>query len=281
MKKVLSILFLIVSAVLQVSAQHSCCNSQALAFSDLSSDPAFVKAHAEPLPFVYEPKFGRMVALQTADGKEAKAFEAKAGAGDGRIIIMFHEWWGLNDYIKKEAEKYAVETGHTVLALDLFDGKVTADREEAAKLTQTASESRIRTIILAGLDYAGKHGQVQTIGWCFGGGWSLQAAIEGGAKVKGCVIFYGMPETDTSRIAKLQAPVLGLFAKKDNHITSQIVEKFNADMKALNKPVEIKMYDAVHAFANPSNPQYDKAAAADATQKAIEFLKKNYPEYKK
>lgn len=282
MKKLLLAFTFLLNSLLSPAQQHSCCSMShaTLAFSALGNDLDFVKAHAEPLPMVYEAKFGNMVSLKVEGGREARAFEAKSGPGTGKVILLFHEWWGLNDYIIREAEGLAVETGTTVLALDLYDGKVTADREEAAKLSSGIDQKRVKGILAAGLDYAGKMGKVQTMGWCFGGGWSLQAAILGGKKVVGCVMYYGMPELDTARLATLEAPVLGIFARKDGFITPAMADSFSVKMKEVGKSLEIKFYDAVHAFANPSNPQYDKVAAADARKRAIAFLNANFPQPK-
>jgi carboxymethylenebutenolidase len=282
MKKYLLGLSFLFSTVLSSAQHHSCCSaSQAtLAFAELGNDREFVNAHAEPLPMVYEAKFGNMVSLKTEGGKEARAFEAKSGPGTGKVILLFHEWWGLNDYIIREAEGLAAQTGYTVLALDLFDGKVTTDREQASKFASEIDPNRAQAIIMAGLDYAGKMGKVQTMGWSFGGGRSLQAAILGGDKVVGCVMYYGMPELDTANLAKLEAPVLGIFARKDGFITPALADSFAVKMKEVGKPLEIKFYDAVHAFANPSNPQYDKVATADARKRAIAFLNANFPQPK-
>lgn len=261
-----------------VSGQHSCCqpNNQSLAFNAMGSNPAFIIAHAEPLPTDFQPSFGKMIELKSLDGRAARAFEAKSGSASGKVILMFHEWWGLNAYIMQEAEKIAKATGATVLALDLYDGRLTEDRGEAAKLSAAVNSERAFAIIRAGLNYAGKTGKVQTIGWCFGGGWSLQAAIEGADKVVGCVIYYGMPESDPARIEKLSAPVLGIFGVNDDFINPQIVGKFQSDMTAAGKSLEIQNYEAVHAFANPSNPDYNKEATEDAMNRTITFLKNNF-----
>ncbi len=277
MKKILLLFWVLVAPFLSI-AQHSCCKPEALAFADLGTDKAFVKAHLAPQKIDYQPQIGKFVSLKCADMKEARAFEVKSGKSQGKVILLFHEWWGLNDHILKEAERFHMETGYTVLALDLYDGQVTDDPARAAKLMQGASEPRIRTIILAALDYCGEHGKVQTIGWCFGGGWSLQAAIMGGDNVKGCTMYYGMPEKDSTQLAKLKAPVLGVFGTKDKWISPEVVKGFQSDMKAQGKELRVENYNDDHAFANPSNPGYDKVATEDAHKKVVAFIKEHFPE---
>jgi carboxymethylenebutenolidase len=97
-----------------------------------------------------------------------------------------------------------------------------------------------------------------------------------GSNMKGCIIYYGMPETDSEKLKQLNGPVLGFFAKKDAWITPEVVQKFESQMKGLGKSITIESYDADHAFANPSNPKYNKEASAQAYKLEIEFLKKNF-----
>ncbi len=276
---VLFLFILFFSGLLKLNAQSTCCSlaeQGSLAFKSFAKDEKFVAGHLPPVPFDYQPAIGKMVSLKTKDGKEAAVFEVKSGASSGKIILLFHEWWGLNDYIKKEAEQLHIETKAIVLALDLYDRKVTADPDEAAKLMQSLREERVRSIIEAAIDYGGKFSRFQTIGWCMGGGWSLQAALMAGEKNYGCVVYYGMPEKDTAKLSTLAAPVLGIYGKSDAWITPAIVNEFSVNMKAVNKELQVYNYNAGHAFANPSNPKYDKIATADAHAKVISFINKNF-----
>lgn len=277
MKKI--ILLLCLFSCLESYAQHSCCvkpGSASLAFADLSNDPAFVASHLSPLPLEFEPKIGKMVSLKTADGKEGRAFEVRAGQGLGKVIILFHEWWGLNDYIKREAERIFSETGFTVLAIDLYDGKVASNPDSAAAYMQDMKEARVKNIIQAAIEYAGEQGKIQTIGWCMGGTWSLQAAMMAREHCVGCVMYYGMPEKDLEKIKIFNAPVLGFFGSKDKWITPAVVNEFDATMKKEGKKFTFQEFDADHAFANPSNPKYNKVAAEEAHVKAIAFIKEHF-----
>jgi carboxymethylenebutenolidase len=256
-------------------AQHSCCNVTASTDKDMAADPAFIHAHKAPLPFNFVAKNAMMVNFPAPDGKKAYAYEA-LGTNRKNIILMFHEWWGLNDYIKQEAEKWSQQTGATVIAVDLYDGKVAAKPDEASKLMQGLNEDRVRAIISGAIDFAGKESKIQTLGWCMGGKWSLQAALMAGNHAKGCVMYYGMPETDVKKLMTLNCPVIGFFGTKDDFITPKIVNEFKQNMHTAKKQLTVHNYDAVHAFANPSNPDHDEKATADARDKALTFLKYNF-----
>jgi carboxymethylenebutenolidase len=187
---------------------------------------------------------------------------------------MIHEWWGLNDYIKREVERLQKELGDvTVIALDLYDSKVATDPQTAGQYVSGLKETRARAIIQAAIEYVGKEAQVATLGWCFGGGWSMQTALMLGKQASGCVIYYGMPEKDVKKLKTLRCDVIGIFGTQDRNITPKVVEEFQKNMKTAKKKLTVYNYDAVHAFANPSNPKYDKEKADDAHVHVLAFLK--------
>jgi carboxymethylenebutenolidase len=119
--------------------------------------------------------------------------------------------------------------------------------------------------------------KVATWGWCMGGGLSLQAALQ----VKGldaAVIYYGPVELDRDRLAKLTVPLCGHFAMRDDWVTPVSVQQLDGLLAELDKPHEFHYYDAVHAFANPSNAKYDKAKAAEAWSVSLAFLRRTFAE---
>jgi carboxymethylenebutenolidase len=256
---------------------YGCCvKSSTEEFASFGADKKFMDMHPQPLPFSFTDGKGKMITFNTPDGKTGNAYEIKADKETNKYLFVFHEWYGLNDYIKKESEDYQKELGNiNVLALDLYDGKVAKNNDEASQYVQSVETERAMNIIKGAIDYAGSGAEVGTIGWCFGGGWSLQAGILVGDFGKATVIYYGMPEKDKDKLAKLKAPVLGIFGNQDKWITPEVVSKFEEDMKSLNKQITIKSYDADHGFANPSNPKHDKEATEDARKITIKFLKEN------
>ena len=159
------------------------------------------------------------------------------------------------------------------MALDLYDGNVTDDRDQAGKYMKAATQERCEAIINGALALAGADAKVATVGWCFGGGWSLRSSILAGERGVGCVMYYGMPVEKAKELAPLKADVLGIFAKKDGWINEKVITPFEALAKATDKNLDVHWFDAEHAFANPSSPRYNEAAAKEANGLALAFFK--------
>ncbi len=248
---------------------------QADDMSQFAEDSTFQDAHPTPDEVDFQPK-GEMIEFDTPDGKTASAYALLSEKTTEDYILVIHEWWGLNDHIKQEAERLFDNLENAnVLALDMYDGRVATTQEEAGKYMQAMSQDRGKAIINGALAYAGEDADIATIGWCFGGGWSLNASIMAGDQGEACVMYYGMPVQDAKALAPLQAPVLGIFAEQDGWITPEVAKKFEDLAKATGKNVEIRQFDAAHAFANPSNPDYDQAAAQEANALALAFLREH------
>lgn len=268
----LTLLFVLLCA--GVKAQMpTCCVSVNRQNSLLAMNESFASAHLDPIPFKLEQPKGSMIKFKTA-GSEAQAYVVKSAKTTSKVLFVFHEWWGLNDYIKQEAEKLQADLGDVdVYAIDLYDGKVATAQAEAQKLMSTLSETRSREIIGGALKHVGPKARVATIGWCMGGAWSLQAALQAGKQAVGCVMYYGMPEQDINKLKTLNCEVLGIFAKQDKFITPDVVKGFETNMKKAGKKLTLVNYDADHAFANPSNPKHNKEFTEDAYKKSEVFLK--------
>lgn len=262
--------------VLQFSTQssaQSCCSPTA-SFASLADQEEFKSTHTEPLPYTGKKLSGESVEFPTPDSSPARAWIIPARKESKTWLLIFHEWWGLTDHVKEEAEIWADELKDVnVLCLDLYDGQSSLQREIAAQLMQSADEARIRQIIAGARQFIGFNSEVMTLGWCFGGGWSMQASIMFKTKAKACVFYYGMPETDPSKLEDLNADVLGIFASKDEWINAEVVSSFEMAMNKAEKSVEIVTFDAEHAFANPTNPQFNKSADKQAHDMAIKFLR--------
>jgi carboxymethylenebutenolidase len=244
-------------------------------FVVMASAKGFKEEHQKPRVYVHQShQGGKMFTFQCPDGSAGSGYFLKAKRTTDKWIFVFQEWWGLNDNIKRESEQIYNSLGDVnVLALDLYDGKVTADRAEALKLVQGFTQQRGDMIVKGALNYAGKDAKVGTIGWCFGGSQSLMASLTAGKQAVGSVIYYGMPVDDVEKLKSLNCDVLGIFGTKDKHITPEVVSKFEANMKAAGKKVTIMNFDADHGFANPSNPIHDKDATQKAYTATINFFK--------
>lgn len=277
--KISYLFFLAFITSFSINAQSvkSCCSLPGQgsndAFVALAVDPSFKSQHDLRKSGVMELSQGEMIEYP-AEGRAANAFFIKAKNPTDNWVFVFHEWWGLNDFVKAEALKFYQDLGNVnVLCLDLYDGKTATTREGASELMQGANAARIGAIIKGARSYVGLNAQVATLGWCFGGGWSLQAAIMLENQARGCVIYYGMPEEDLERLSALQTDVLGIFANKDHWINQEVVGTFEENAKKAGVKLTVYNFDADHAFANPSNSIYNEKAANEAYQYAFSFLK--------
>ncbi|MFZ3262901.1 MAG: dienelactone hydrolase family protein [Terriglobales bacterium] len=220
---------------------------------------------------------GKLVSYKSGDEAVNAIFYQPAGKGPFPALIVIHEWWGLNDWVKGQAAKLADE-GYVALAIDLYRGKVADGPEMAHELMRGVPEDRATRDLKAAYDYLAARRNVRkdrigSIGWCMGGGYSLDLALAE-PHLAAAVINYGHLATDPEELKKIHAPVLGLFGGQDRGITPEDVKKFQQAMEKLGKTIEVKIYpDAGHAFENPNNTQgYRAEDAADAWQRTVAFL---------
>ena len=223
---------------------------------------------------------GGEVMYGTLNGKMLHGYLAKPAkaARNAPAIIVVHEWWGLNDNIKAIVDRYAGE-GYTVLAVDLF-GRVATSPDTAMVLYQTAMKDipAGEQNLAQAIAYLKAQGatRIGSVGYCFGGHWSLRTGLVGGNDVKAVVMYYGAPITDRTQLARLKAPVLGLFGGLDKGIPVDSVRAMERTIKASGRPVTINVYaNANHAFANASGQAYNAVAANDAWRKSLAFFRAN------
>jgi carboxymethylenebutenolidase len=195
-------------------------------------------------------------------------------------IIVIHEWWGLNDNIKSVTRRLAGE-GYVALAVDLYGG-ATADTPERAQKLMAAVVSgpdAAKANLKQAYDYLDKYAlapRIGSIGWCLGGGWSLQTALMFPDDLDAMVMYYGQIVLSEPQLATLGMPMLGFFGGQDDSIPLRDVQNFRQTLVKLGKPVDILIYpNAKHAFANPSGGDYDPQAATDSWQKTLAFLAEN------
>jgi carboxymethylenebutenolidase len=198
--------------------------------------------------------------------------------GPHAAVIVIHEWWGLNDWVKEQAEKLA-SLGYVALAVDLYRGKVATNAEEAHELMRGLPQDRGVQDLKAAVTYLGTRKEVRpdrigSIGWCMGGGFSIQLAVHD-PRLRACVVNYGALPTDPNDLQLIGAAVLGNFGADDHGITVADVEAFKKGMTNAQRVFEVKIYPgAGHGFMNPNNKDgYRPEAAADAWSRIINFLK--------
>lgn len=223
---------------------------------------------------------GEEVTYANVRGEEITGYLARPedATGNEPGIIVIHEWWGLNDNIRMMTEKLAGE-GYSALAVDLYNGKVAETPDSAGAYAGSVEINRALSNLTQAYNYlVNEHGaeNIGTIGWCFGGGWSLRIALAHPEDIDATVVYYGRLETDKEELEKLEMPILGIFGAEDQGIPVKEVRKFEQTLESLDKDASIHVYEgAGHAFANPSGERYQKDAAEDAWQKTVTFLKEN------
>jgi carboxymethylenebutenolidase len=223
---------------------------------------------------------GKQVSYKSGDETVQAMLYTPKGKGPFPALIVIHEWWGLDDWVKEQASKFA-DAGYMALAIDLYRGKSTANSEEAHELMRGVPEDRARRDLRAAFDYLKsrkdvKPDRIGSMGWCMGGGYSVDVALEE-PTLAADVIHYGHLATDPENLKKINAPVLGIFGAQDKGIPPEDVKKFEQAMKQQGKQIEIKIYpDAGHAFENPANKdRYCPEDAADAWKRTLAFLDSN------
>ena len=220
---------------------------------------------------------GKSVSYKSGDETVQAVLYTPAGKGPFPALIVIHEWWGLNDWVKDQAAKLA-DQGYVALAIDLYRGKVATTPDMAHEIMRGVPDDRAKRDLHAAFEFLQaqpnvKKDRIGSIGWCMGGGYSLDVALQE-PTLAATVINYGHLATDTESLKKINAPILGLFGAQDHGIPPDDVRKFGATLDQLGKRIDIKIYDdAGHGFENPNNKDgYRADDAADAWKRTVSFL---------
>ena len=223
---------------------------------------------------------GKTVSYKSGDETVHGVLFSPKGKGPFPALVVIHEYWGLVPWVKEQAAKLS-DQGYVTLAVDLYRGKATDSPEVAHELMRGLPEDRANRDLLAAVQYLKSlknvnPAKIGSIGWCMGGGYSLDLAIAE-PTLAADVINYGHLATDPSRLQQIHAPILGLFGAQDKGIPPADVQKFEQDLKQMGKKIDATIYpDAGHAFENPNNKAgYRPADAADAWNRTVDFLAAN------
>ena len=222
------------------------------------------------------------VVYATVDGESVTGTLVRPAGVTGTLpaVIVIHEWWGLNDNVRDMAAKLAAE-GYAALAVDLYQGE-SADTPDAAMGLMRGAADRSAALTdnleqaYAYLKTVQQAPSVASLGWCFGGAWSLRAALAMPTELDAAVIYYGQPVTESDELAPLAMPILAHFGEADDSIPMSAVEQFDSALEAAGVDYDVFVYtDAAHAFANPSGQAYDPEAAETAWARTTAFLAAN------
>ena len=198
-------------------------------------------------------------------------------------VVMIHEWWGLNKNIKDMANLLAKQ-GFFVLAADLYKGQVANTTQRAMELVQEVrnNQSSSTNNLQSAVKYLSSlpevdNSKIVSLGWCFGGGQSLQLALNSKEHpLAATILYYGTPlVNDKASLSKIKWPLLGIFGNKDQSIPLNEINQFRTSLNQSGVTNEVLIYDGVgHAFANPSGDNYAPKETEDAWEKTLSFLKK-------
>jgi carboxymethylenebutenolidase len=227
---------------------------------------------------------GKVITFQSGDDKIKGYLVEPKGKGPFPAIVVIQEWWGLTDWIKDNARRLAKQ-GYVTLAPDLYRGKVAKTPMVARQLMGGLPKDRPLRDLKAAVDVLAKHDKVDksrigSIGWCMGGGFSLQLALHD-PRIKASAICYGRVVTDADKLKPLKAAVLGIFGEQDKGIPPSDVEKFEKALKEAGKKIDrIKEFKAGHGFMRPSsddgeNPAYREEEAKKAWKDIDRFFAKH------
>lgn len=203
------------------------------------------------------------------------------GAGGAPAVVVIQEWWGLTEHIVDVAGRFADE-GFVALAPDLFGGRTTHDRAEAARMRRALPVERAATDLEGAVRFLLRHeavvgSSVGVVGFCMGGAFALVLAAAQGVSVGAAVAFYGLPDPNNIDFSGLTAPVLGHYGDHDRSITPDVTETFvrKVDSQAGIVPV-IHTYPAGHGFFNDRMPgSYHQDSAVAAWDRTVEFLREH------
>jgi carboxymethylenebutenolidase len=219
----------------------------------------------------------KSVSYKSGDDTVQAIIYTPEGKGPFPGILVIHEWWGLNDWVKEQASRLS-DLGYVALAIDLYRGKVATTPDEAHEIMRGVPDDRAARDLHAAFEFLKsqanvKKDRIASIGWCMGGGYSLEVALQE-PTLTADVVNYGHLATDPESLKKINASILGIFGGQDRGISVDDVKKFEQSMKQMDKKVDIVIYpNAGHGFENPNNKTgYRADDTADAWKRTVSFL---------
>lgn len=213
-----------------------------------------------------------------ANGGTCPGYLAKPASGTGKGVVVFQEWWGLNQNIRGIADRFAAE-GFVALAPDMYHGAVTAEPDEAGKLYMAMNIEEAAKDSAGAVAYLKEltGGPVGTVGFCLGGALSLFTACNNGDSVGACIDYYGVHPAITYNWDGLTAPLLCFWAEHDDFVNPNI-PAHEAEITKRGIQYEAIQYPGTHhAFFNDEHPEpeYNPAAAQDSWERSLAFFRKH------
>ncbi len=200
-------------------------------------------------------------------------------AGKGPGVVVIQEWWGLVPHIEDIVDRFAGE-GFSAIAPDLFHGATASSPDEAGRMLMELDADRAEKEIAAAGAYllnrpectSKKYG---VIGFCMGGALAQYTATKE-SNAAATISFYGGFKKVASDWKNLSAPILLIYAEKDQGVPAEQGRALAKQLEEMGKDVQLVVYpDVNHAFFNDTGRNYNAAAAADAWKRTIEFFRAN------
>lgn len=217
--------------------------------------------------------FETEIRLTIEDQEDAIAYLLPSEKPSQNWLFVYPDKWGVTNAVKNEAFTLWKDLHNVnVLIIDLNDGIIPNDNKQAMRLLIKNDTERDLAIIESAIAYTGKNAKIGSIGWCYGGSWSMQTAIKAKEKEVACVVYYGMPETNASKLKNINTDVLAIYGSKDTYITPTIANSFRKKMENAGKNVIELTYDSKGEFANRNSSMYNHSYALNAYSKVLEYL---------
>jgi carboxymethylenebutenolidase len=214
-----------------------------------------------------------------ANGGTAKGYLAEPD-GEGPGVVILHEWWGLDQSMRKMADEFAKE-GFVALCPDLYHGDVTEQPDEAEQklmaLNIDEAEKEMRGAVKYLLGHPKCNGEVGSVGFCAGGGLSIWAAASNPDVGAAVTYYYVMPHGKPD-FSKIDGPVLGHFGTEDEFVSTEDAKALEAELQDAGVDAAFEYYEgAGHAFANDHDRlgTYDEGHTKKAWDRTIAFLKEH------
>lgn len=217
---------------------------------------------------------GQMVTVKTAIGTTLQGYVT--GPEDAnRALLMLHDRWGLNGTVRQWSDRYGAK-GYRVLAIDVFDERASDKMALATEIMKATDPETIKQNVLAGMKYlAAPRRVIATVGAGLGGWQSFQAAVLAPEQMAATVLLYGAMEATPKQIDRIHAPILAFYGKRDPQFPPAVVDGYVEMLKRPLSPHRILRVDAVHGFADPGYPGYNKALADEVWEQIDAFLNAN------
>ena len=220
-------------------------------------------------------------------GSNLRAYFAEAKGGKGPGVLLCHAWWGLNEFFTGLADRLAAE-GYTVLAPDLYDGRIASTIPEAEALVTAFEEDGGEKGIAkeqAALDYLlgsskvqrpGEGGHIGAIGFSMGANYVTWLATLR-PEIAAVIVYYGASDWNADYHKNATAPLQGHWASDDQFESNEeAVKAFEAELESSGHNPDFYTYpNTRHWFFESNRPEYNPEASKLAWERTLAFLRQH------